>query len=98
MIAISDGEAAYPSVPGLATTRVAEQNAAAQALGVPLERIVRLKIPDSKVSEFEHELAMNIAGHIDAGTLLIAPWILDPHPDHEVCGRAAVEAARVTGQ
>jgi LmbE family N-acetylglucosaminyl deacetylase len=97
MIAVTDGEAAYPNFPGLATTRIAEQNAAAQALGVASDRIVRLKIPDSKVSEFEHELAVNTADHLDADTLLIAPWTLDPHPDHEACGRAAVEAARVTG-
>jgi LmbE family N-acetylglucosaminyl deacetylase len=96
MIAVTDGEAAYPNSPALATTRIAEQNAAAHALGVASERIVRLRMPDAKVSKFEHELAMNIVDHLDSDTLLIAPWIFDPHPDHEACGRAALEAARIT--
>jgi len=97
ILAVTDGEAAYRDQPHLGETRAAEQQAAAQALGVAPEQVFRLRLPDSRVSRFEDDLADRIAAHLATGTLLIANWPHDPHPDHEACGRAALRAADRTG-
>lgn len=97
LLAVTDGEAAYPGVSGLAEVRRIEQLKAAEALGIPGDGIIRLGLPDSAVSYSQAALATTIESYIDADTLLIAPWPGDPHPDHEACGKAAAIAAGRTG-
>lgn len=101
LLAVTDGEAAYPDEPErsweLGRKRVAEQMAAAEALGVARDSVIRFGMPDSSVASCEAALADRISACIDGDTLLIAPWVRDPHPDHEACGRAAAAAARRTG-
>jgi LmbE family N-acetylglucosaminyl deacetylase len=97
LLAVTDGEAAYPDVPDLGKRRRVEQALAAEALGIAGEDVVRLGLRDSAIAEFEATLADHIEANIDSHTLLVAPWSCDPHPDHEACGRAAAVAARRTG-
>ena len=97
LLAVTDGEAAYPDMPALGATRRLEQARAAEALGLPREALIHLALRDSAVAESESALADRIEACIDSDTLLVAPWPLDPHPDHEACGRAAAKAARRTG-
>lgn len=97
LLAVTDGEAAYPDTPNLAQTRRIEQTRAAAALGLNAGKIVRLGLPDSSVTEFESTLADQIEASIDSDTLVVAPWPRDPHPDHEACGRAAAIAAGRAG-
>ena len=97
IIAVTDGERAYPDWPGLAEVRRNEQEVAATALGMDPRQVVRLRLPDSDVSRHERCLVRHIAAGINANTLVLAPWAHDPHPDHRACGRAAIAAARDTG-
>jgi LmbE family N-acetylglucosaminyl deacetylase len=97
LLAVTDGEAAYPDVPDLGGTRRVEQARAAEALGLARDAIIRLEFPDSAVAQSEPALADQIEACIDSDTLLVAPWPHDPHPDHEACGRAAVTAASRKG-
>ena len=97
LLAVTDGEAAYPDVPDLGRTRRMEQARAAEALGVERDAIIRLELRDSAVAESEAALADRIEACINSDTLLVAPWQRDPHPDHEACGRAAATAASRTG-
>jgi LmbE family N-acetylglucosaminyl deacetylase len=97
LLAVTDGEAAYPGVPDLGRTRRVEQARAAEALGIAQNAIVRLGLRDSAVAESEAALADRIEACIHSDTLLVAPWPRDPHPDHEACGRAAALAAIRTG-
>jgi LmbE family N-acetylglucosaminyl deacetylase len=97
LLAVTDGEAAYPDMPDLGTTRQREQTRAAEALGLISDAIVHLGLRDSNVAGSEAALADRITEAIDSDTLLVAPWQHDPHPDHEACGRAAAAAARRTG-
>jgi LmbE family N-acetylglucosaminyl deacetylase len=97
LLAVTDGEAAYPDVPDLGAHRQVEQTRAAEALGVSRDAIIRLGLPDSAVSGHEPDLVDQIAASINSDTLLVAPWPRDPHPDHEACGRAAQAAAHRTG-
>ncbi len=97
LLAVTDGEAAYPNAPDLGNTRRAEQACAAEALAVAPDAVVRFGLRDSAVAESEPALADRIEACIDPDTLLVAPWPNDPHPDHEACGRAAAVAAKRTG-
>jgi LmbE family N-acetylglucosaminyl deacetylase len=97
LLAVTDGEAAYPDVPDLGKTRRVEQARAAEALGIARDAIIRLELRDSAVAESERALTDRIEACINSDTLLVAPWPRDPHPDHEACGRAAAAAARRTG-
>ena len=97
LLAVTDGEAAYPDVPDLGRTRRAEQVRAAEALGVSRDAIICFGLRDSAVAESEPALADRIEACINSDTLLVAPWPRDPHPDHEACGRAAATAASRAG-
>lgn len=95
VIAVTDGEAAYPGVdlPGLAAIRCAEQRAALEVLGVRPGVVVRLRIPDGEVGDHVDALERAIRAQLTAGTLLVAPSVCDWHPDHEACGVAARRAS-----
>lgn len=93
IIAVTDGETAYPDAMGLGAIRRDEQEAAVRELGVEASGIVRLGLPDSNVAAFEDKLTYFIRPMMEPGTMLVAPWSGDPHPDHEACGRVAERLA-----
>ncbi len=95
--AVTDGEAAYPDMPGLPALREREQAEALACLGVQGASIHRLHLPDSGVGAEEARLLALLLRLIPEGGQIIAPWPHDFHPDHEACGRAAAKAARQTG-
>lgn len=94
IVAVTDGEAAYPTwpAPGLGRTRRSEQDKALHMLDVPQGSTIRLHLPDGKVADHERELADVLADLIEPDDLVVAPWVHDWHPDHEACGRAATIA------
>jgi LmbE family N-acetylglucosaminyl deacetylase len=87
--AITDGENAYAGESGLGPVRVLEQERALAELGVPSEKIVRLRMRDSGLHENEADLTEALLALATKGGHIIAPWDGDFHPDHEVCGRSA---------
>ncbi len=97
VIAVTDGEAAYPEMPGLAETRRFEQEQALAVIGVPPGNIVRLKMHDGNVAAHEADLVRELVRLVDGDSLIAAPWVFDSHPDHEACGRAAALAAEIAG-
>ncbi len=100
VVAVTDGEHAYPGAEGgepLAVTRRKEQDCALARLGVGPDCVLRFGFTDSDVSTHEAELAERLTKLLTPETYLVAPWEGDFHPDHEVCGRASAEAARRTG-
>ena len=97
VVAVTDGEAAYPDSPGLGCLRRAEQERALAELGVGEPDIFRLNLPDSSVAAHEEELVHLLRPLVGRGTLLVAPWRFDPHPDHEASGRSAEQVARGSG-
>jgi LmbE family N-acetylglucosaminyl deacetylase len=97
VIAITDGEAAYPDAPGLGEFRSMEQERALAQLGVPYSDIVRLRLPDTKVADWESAIPDMVRPLANGNTLVVAPWRGDPHPDHEASGRAAEVLARNAG-
>ena len=100
VVAVTDGEHAYPEAldhPALGRTRCCEQATALRRLGVAEEKTIRLRLPDSSVMKHLPELTERLGRLVSHDTLLVAPWRGDFHPDHEACGLAAEEAARITG-
>ena len=97
VIAVTDGENAYGEDRTLGRTRQAEQESALNRLGVAPGDIVRLRLTDSDVAAGEDSLLLQIAKLSSPETLVLAPWPGDFHPDHVVSGRAATEAARLSG-
>jgi LmbE family N-acetylglucosaminyl deacetylase len=97
VVAVTDGEAAYPGTSGLGPIRRVEQQTALGRIGVSSADIKRLGMPDGGVALHEEQLVGQLQDMLTPETLLVAPWGLDPHPDHEACGRAAARAAQVSG-
>jgi LmbE family N-acetylglucosaminyl deacetylase len=95
VVAVTDGEASYPGREDeMRRCRPAETAAAFEALGVAPEAVVRLGVPDGRVTE---GVAFRLAEHIGAGDLVLAPWVGDGHPDHDATGMAARHAASARG-
>jgi LmbE family N-acetylglucosaminyl deacetylase len=101
VVAVTDGEQAYPDRPDdsvrLGILRCAEQASALQRLGVPAEKIFRLRLPDSDVGNHLPRLIERLFSFVSKETHIVAPWRGDFHPDHEACGIAAEEVALRTG-
>jgi LmbE family N-acetylglucosaminyl deacetylase len=97
VLAVTDGENAYGDDVGLGQIREREQRNALGRLGVDSQHIIRFRFPDSGLRVCERRLVENLQSVISANAHIIAPWRLDFHPDHEVCGRAAEAIARTKG-
>ncbi|MGI8755157.1 MAG: PIG-L deacetylase family protein [Acidimicrobiales bacterium] len=99
VVAVTDGEASHPGAPGLAERRAEEQRVALAALGVTAPPI-RLRLPDTGVAA-HHQLLVTTLSERLVGrgpvTVILAPWELDAHGDHDAVGRAALAAAAQTG-
>lgn len=99
VVVATTGEASHPD----STTHTPRQLAArredevrrAVAEVAPDARLEVLHLPDGDLSAREAPLAEALAARVAGpGTLVLAPWQGDGHPDHEAAGRVA---ARVAG-
>ena len=97
VVAVTDGEHAYADVQDLGPIREAEQTAAVARLGIDGSKVIRLRIPDREVADYEDELFHRLLPLVKEDCHLVAPWTGDYHPDHEACGRVAQRVARATG-
>lgn len=97
VVAVTDGEKAYPDTPGLGAQREEEQANALERLSVTRECIRRFRFPDGDVASFERPLEEQLSPMISSETLVVTPWKGDRHPDHEACGRVAERLARRAG-
>ncbi len=97
VVAVTDGENAYTDNEGLAALRIQEQDEALHILSNGRAVMHRLHLTDSGVTPQTDRLIDALLPLVTADTHLISPWTGDFHPDHEACGKAAVEVARRTG-
>ncbi len=96
VLVATDGERSHP-VDGakgraaLGSLRRREVRSAVSGLA-PSARLRCLGLPDGQVALHQEELAEEIRRCSDPGTLVLAPWVDDGHPDHDSTGRACAEA------
>ncbi|MBE7209682.1 MAG: PIG-L family deacetylase [Gluconacetobacter diazotrophicus] len=100
---LTDGAASHPGSPSwpphrLAAERERECRAALSELGHPLDRLRFHRFPDAALPnagpEFERAVSAVLEqADADDCRLLLAPWIADPHCDHEAAQRIARAAA-----
>lgn len=97
------GEASHPGSPTLTSAALAERRLreSHDALHevAPGAKITSLDLGDGRLPEREADLRRHLVACLGdgRGTVLLAPWRHDGHPDHEAAGRAAVKAAARTG-
>ena len=101
-IFVTDGAAGYPGcsteeATQLALIRRTEAQDALTALGLNDPQVRFLNVPDGSVSTVEADLSRELTQLLADSTLCLAPWLDDPHPDHQAVGRAAHTAAALTG-
>jgi LmbE family N-acetylglucosaminyl deacetylase len=97
VISVTDGEAACPEVPALDQVRRRELVSAMRQLELAPADIFRLGLPDGGLRRREVELAQSLAKCIPDGAVIVAPFELDGHPDHEAVARACRAAAGERG-
>jgi LmbE family N-acetylglucosaminyl deacetylase len=93
VLSVTDGESAYPDWKGLDKVRRRETSRALSILSSYPLTIKRLGIPDGRVSAHRSALYDAIDRMATATTLLVAPYELDGHPDHEATGEVCLEVA-----
>lgn len=101
VVALSDGEAAFPEANAherseLARVRRIEQERALARLGLSKRACTRLGLPDGKLSSVRG-LARRIASRLQGAHYCLAPYRGDGHPDHEAAGHAAAAASALDG-
>jgi LmbE family N-acetylglucosaminyl deacetylase len=102
VISVTDGEACYPGQPAWPPHRLrcARQQELARALGclglVDVDHQA-WHIGDGEVTGSEAALAARLHTVLRPDDLVLGPWHLDAHPDHEAVGRACAQAATSRG-
>jgi len=102
VIAVTDGEASHAGSETWATHELAEarrreSEAGLRLLGVPAERVTRLKMPDGSVSRYAGPLRETLDALLMRGDVVVSTWQLDGHPDHEAVGAATRAACESVG-
>lgn len=97
LLSVTDGEAAYPDWPGLAGIRCQEVSEALRTLGSAEVDVKHLHIRDGHVAPHRATLANALERYIAPGTLLVAPFERDGHPDHDATGDVCCEIAERHG-
>jgi LmbE family N-acetylglucosaminyl deacetylase len=102
VIAVTDGEASHPdsrvaATLDLPTVRARETETALRRLGWDKPAITRLRLPDGHVAERRGELDAALGDILLPDDLCVAPWRLDGHPDHDICGESSLGAAASVG-
>ncbi len=101
VVSVTRGTASHPGSAAwtperLATVRPRELQDALMVLRAA-PAVLDLELPDGGLAACEDALVERLALPVDASDLVLAPWRLDGHPDHEACGRAGARAADARG-
>jgi LmbE family N-acetylglucosaminyl deacetylase len=94
-VTATDGEASHPDSPttsgdDLRARRPGELVDALRALGFEHPDVRRLLLPDGGLAGSAEALDAALAPLVAAADLVLAPFELDGHPDHDAVGAAAV--------
>ena len=91
------GEASHPRSSTITPERLSRWRAreVAGAVGLLAPRAVLhlLHLPDGELQRHVPAVTARVAGLAGAGSLVVAPWVGDGHPDHTAAGLGAARAA-----
>jgi LmbE family N-acetylglucosaminyl deacetylase len=91
------GEASHPLSSTITPERLSRWRAreVAGAVGLLAPRAVLhlLHLPDGRLEQHVPAVTARVAGLAGAGSLVVAPWVGDGHPDHTAAGLGAARAA-----
>ncbi|MFW5470437.1 PIG-L family deacetylase [Knoellia sp. CPCC 206435] len=96
LLVLTDGEGSHPHSPtvgadDLGRRRRVEADRAAAVLA-PTARVVHAGLPDGGLCGRPDEVVAAVRDLVRPGTLVLAPWTADGHPDHDAAGRGAAAA------
>ncbi|WP_024891690.1 PIG-L deacetylase family protein [Luteimonas huabeiensis] len=102
VLALTDGERCYPTLPGaarasLARIRRVELHRALERLGVASGGVEHLRLPDGGLQAAGAALALRIHRLLQPRDLVLTTWRRDGHPDHEAAAAAVADAAGRAG-
>lgn len=101
LVAVTDGEVSHADAGWpphwLAGMRDSERREGLARLGLANVPITPLHLPDGRVAEAGSRLHAALLALLRPGDALVTTWRLDGHPDHECCGRVALDVARRLG-
>ncbi|AVP58788.1 PIG-L deacetylase family protein [Pulveribacter suum] len=98
LVGVTDGEASHSQAdlppPDLHALRSRERREGLVRLGLGHMPMTPLHLPDGGVAEAGARLHAALLALLRPGDALVTTWHLDGHPDHECCGRVAMDVAR----
>lgn len=98
LLAVTDGDASHPGVPGLGARRRRELGDALGRLGVAAAtRVHHLAVADGDVAGHTGTLERAVRRVATPDSLVLAPRPDDGHADHDAAGRAATLVAHDVG-
>jgi LmbE family N-acetylglucosaminyl deacetylase len=102
VVAVTEGGASHPGStrwppPVLTARRAQERQDSLGRLGIPPSAVVGLGLADGAVAAELATLSRSLIKLLDPSDIVVSPWLLDGHPDHEATCAAVVVATAVTG-
>ncbi|UQX88832.1 PIG-L family deacetylase [Jatrophihabitans telluris] len=102
VLAVTDGGGSHPGSrlwpqDVLTPQRALERSRALEVLGVQVNRVISLGIDDGAVTAQRTRLAAALGELLMPGDVVVSPWRLDGHPDHESVAEATMTACRKLG-
>lgn len=98
LVAATDGEASHLQAPWTVqhtqAIRCSERSAGLAALGLQHVPVTPLHLPDGGVAQAGGRLHAALLDLLAPGDALVTTWRQDGHPDHDGCGRVALDLAR----
>ncbi|KGN42251.1 hypothetical protein N801_00345 [Knoellia aerolata DSM 18566] len=96
VLVLTEGEASHPHSPTVSADEMArrrgEEADRAAAVLAPTARVVHAGLPDGGLAAHHDRVVAAVRDLARPGTLVLAPWTSDGHPDHDAAGRGAVAA------
>ncbi|MDP8985145.1 MAG: PIG-L family deacetylase [Pseudomonadota bacterium] len=97
IVSVTDGEAAFPTWKGLDLVRREELKGALRKLCLTHVSVLRVGLPDGRVSRHINRLRNALLTLVEPGITLVAPYERNGHPDHEAIGQVCGGLAQSHG-
>ena len=102
VIGLTDGDASHGTDDPLAMRQLAVQRrvescAGLRVLGLAACNVVRWHIPDGCVRQYQARITQAMIRLLQPSDVVVTPWAMDGHPDHDAAGDAVSAACSAVG-